>query len=356
MSTLQQIADDYFAGAGGWDLAARMLGIEARGIENMKAARATRDAAGLITQHDDVWSFRPDGKARGQIASPPCPTFSQAGKGSGRKALDSVLAAIADGAYKSLDDLRAYPVSDDDDRTRLVLTPLHFATQYDYEWLAWEQVTTVLPVWEACADVLRAEGWHVVTGIVSSEQYGVPQKRRRAVLLAHRSRPVALPTPTHSAYYPRDPERLDAGVLPWVSMADALGIEPGDAADLTLRMTKMENSAVRTATQPAPTIAFGHDANSARWFRGDEWIFHRPATTVVGSFKPEIVAAPGYRTTVSRQNAEGSVPVSIAEAGILQSFPADYPWQGAKGKQYLQAGNAVPVLLAKALLQVVATP
>lgn len=126
-------------------------------------------------------------------------------------------------------------------------------------------------------------------------------------------------------------------------LAEALGLE---AADVVLRMTKMANSAVRPAGHPAPTIAFGHDANSARWFKGDEWMFHRPATTVVGTFRPDIIAAPGYRTDISRQNAPDSVQVTIHEAGVLQSFPADFPWQGAKGKQFLQAGNAVPPGLA----------
>lgn len=318
MSNRQNTADDYFAGPGGWDLAAQDLGIDSRGIENSKPARATRDAAGLVTIHDDVWTFVPDGKAAGSIDSPPCPTFSQAGQGAGRKALDTVLEAIDVGAFKSLDDLRAYPVSDDDDRTRLVLTPLHFATQYDYEWLAWEQVPTVLPVWQAAQSVLAANGWHARVGLVHAEQYGTPQARTRAVLLARRDRMPAWPRATHSLFHRRDPERLDpAPLLPWVSLADALPHRD----DL-----------------PA-------------------WAHTRPATTVVGTFRPDVLAAPGYRTNVSRQNAPDSVTISVAEAGVLQGFPADYPWvggpKGGDGPKYLQAGNAIPVPLAKALLQAV---
>jgi len=375
-------ADDGFAGAGGWDLAARELGIEARGIENMKEARATRDAAGLVTIHDDVWTFVPDGAAVGKIDSPPCQTFSAAGKGAGRKALEDVLRGIRDNYYTSIDHLHFLGEEVGDSRTSLVLTPLHFATQYDYEWLAWEQVPTVLPVWEACAEVLRAQGWSVWTGLLQAEMYGVPQTRKRAFLLASRTRTVAPPTPTHSRYYSRTPDKLDAGVQKWVSMAEALGwglsgraaptvtgggTETGGAepiaklARYTDRAHWLQSPSgitgpcVRPVDHPAATVtgadnyyAFTSDQWTERNPERDmpSWCWARPSTTIVGSFKPEIVAAPGYRTTVSRQNAPNSVRVTVHEAGVLQSFPADYPWQGAKGKQFLQAGNAVPPGLA----------
>jgi DNA (cytosine-5)-methyltransferase 1 len=133
---------------------------------------------------------------------------------------------------------------------------------------------------------------------------------------------VRPPTPTHSRYYPRSPERLDEGVVKWVSMAEALGWGEHPERPDVIRMTKQANSAVRSVDQPAPTIAFGHDANSARWFHGDDWQGH----------VPEVVTP-------------DSVRVTVEEAATLQSFPP-MPWQGAKGKKFLQVGNAVPPLLA----------
>ncbi|MEV8761048.1 DNA cytosine methyltransferase, partial [Klebsiella pneumoniae] len=96
-----------------------------------------------------------------------------------------------------------------DDRTALVLTPLAHVHRDRPMFVTWEQVPPVLPVWEACAEVMRDMGYSVWVGIIRAEQYGVPQTRRRAVLIARADGiDAAPPTPTHSRYYEREPQRL----------------------------------------------------------------------------------------------------------------------------------------------------
>lgn len=244
------IALDLFAGSG-WGVACRRLGIEEYGVEIMPEAIATREANGMETIFTDVWDgledrlspvslaayeeWRAAGGSASEfrsmlIASPPCQTFSVAGKGAGRKALDEVLHLVSiiheswlQGKEFDATHLRNYAALGDE-RTALVLTPLLYALRDLPTYIALEQVPTVLPVWEACAEVLRDAGYSVVTSVLHAEQYGVPQTRKRAILIARRDgREAKMPTPTHSKYYPRDPKRLDDGVEKWVSMAEALG-------------------------------------------------------------------------------------------------------------------------------------
>lgn len=323
------IADDLFAGAGGWDLAAAQLGIHARGVEIMPEARATRLAAGLKTIHDDAWTYAPDGSADGLIASPPCQTFSTAGLGDGTDALLAVLDAVLhSGKWQDMHHLRRLAAATDR-RTALVLLPLHFATKNPYRWLAWEQVPPVLPIWEACAGVLQAEGWSTWTGVVSAEQYGVPQCRRRAILIASRDREVGRPVPTHSAYHPQAPAELDPAVKGWVSMAEAVG-------------WGMTN-------RPAFNVLGGGERAS---FAGAEW-GGAPTRLALLEFAEAgdplaWVPRPRWRRHADRNDA---IRVSPAEAGVLQTFPRDYPWQGTNSMRYLQAGNAVPPALAHAVLR-----
>lgn len=223
------IALDLFAGTG-WGVACQRLGIDEYGVEIMPEAIATREANGMHTAYHDVW----DGllgmpKAEWNnlvfdmhIASPPCQTFSAAGSGTGRKALLEVLGLIDSQAYRNPKILHHFG-NLHDPRTALVLTPLAHVYRDLPRLVVWEQVPPVLPVWERAAEEMREWGYSVVTGILNAEQYGVPQTRKRAILIARWDGEARMPTPTHSRYYPRDPSRLDPDVLPWVSMAEALG-------------------------------------------------------------------------------------------------------------------------------------
>ncbi|GGH93904.1 DNA cytosine methyltransferase [Arthrobacter liuii] len=327
---------DLFAGTG-WGVACQRLGIKESGVEIMPEAVATRAANGMETIYHDVWDgitltaeqhldqYGPYGLL---IASPPCQTFSLAGKGAGRAALNEVLEAIDLHAYKDADALRAFGEKHDP-RTALVLTPLAYIWRDRPRLVAMEQVPTVLPVWEACAEVMREWGYEVKTEILNAEQYGVPQTRKRAILVARRGGSVHLPTPTHSRYYSRTPEKLDPGVKKWVSMAEALGW--GDA-DRTICHGVQKHSARRPMTEPAATIAFGHDSASVGF-----------ASANVGDHL-------GLRAA---KRDGGFVPVTVEQAAVLQSYPgmlrSNYGTGGdASNRGERSADQPAPTLTSKA--------
>lgn len=210
---------DLFAGPGGWDVAAAELGVSPIGVEHDAAACATRAAAGHLTIRQDV-STLDTARFRslvGLIASPPCPTFSMAGKGEGRAELPSLVSHV----LACADGWKPYVAAEGSDpRSRLVLEPLRFALECFPEWVTLEQVPEVMPVWDAYAHVLRGAGYSVWCGVLNAADYGVPQTRRRAILIASRTRVVSAPAPTHAK---GGEVGLFGELAPWVSMADALG-------------------------------------------------------------------------------------------------------------------------------------
>lgn len=366
---------DLFCGAGGWASGMEMLGVDPAdtlGIDFDQHAAATHEAAGFPTLHADLSDLDPlevaDGRVvDGLIASPPCQAFSLAGKGAGRDAIAGLLAHID----SCMDGWHTPPaaICTEDVRADLTLEPLRWAAALNPRWCAFEQVAPTLPAWEHIARVLEAWGYSTWTGVLSAERYGVPQTRKRAILLARRDGiPAAPPAPSHTAYVPSLPDggrvpeaSLFGDVLePWVSMADALGWT-GPHAEFVAN-DRQANAAVRGVDEPAPTIKGGHDtANRV-------WVSERPATTVQTG---NVVTGPGHHApfgdapgTQTRTDGGDAVPgaspdstkgvrVTVEQAAALQSFPAHWPWQGSKTAKYRQIGNAVAPMFGAAVLATV---
>lgn len=371
---------DLFAGSGGWDLAAQRMGLEGTGLELNSDACKTRKAAGFATYEGDLrhrMSYHMN--EQGLIASPPCQSFSMAGNGKGREEMDKILDTIRSWSWAPKEPFA-------DPNTGLILEPLRWimnraACNRNFRWIAMEQVVPCLPIWQAYATLLEEIGYFTAVGIVNAEQHGVPQTRRRAVLMAHLDRNVFLPKPTHSRYYPRNPSKLDEGVKKWVSMAEALGwgqdiesvrtsygrpkddpqngthlIDPAERPAHTVtgkvgawQMLSNYNTGgvsgqkgVRSDDEPAPTITSHINRNKI-------WFHERPATTV--NCDPRISQPGHHDPNESGSQQRDAIRVTPEEAGVLQSFPRDFPWQGTRTSQYQQVGNAIPPLMAQAVLE-----
>ncbi|MCX4681662.1 DNA cytosine methyltransferase [Streptomyces sp. NBC_01433] len=330
---------DLFGGPGGWDVSAQRLGLPVTGIENDHSACETRRAAGLGTVEGDVRAYGPADfpTATDLIGSPPCQPYSIGGKGAGRRALDTVLHFASLLAARK--DIRSGLATLDDERTGLVLEPLRWALEAldigrPYRTVMLEQVPTVLPVWEAVAHILRAEGYTVVTTRLHAEEHGVWQTRSRAVLVARLGDEAALPTPTHRRYS-RTTEQNggDLALRPWVSMAQGIGWGMTHRPALTV--------AVGTAAGgPDPSCVGGSGSRATLYGERDagRWIAD---TRLV-----DADSLPAYRG-----GRKDMIRVSVADAAALQTFPPDHPFQGPKTKQYEQIGNAMPPALADAVIR-----
>lgn len=356
---------DLFAGPGGLDIAATIMkgeGVESIGVEWDDATRATRAAAGLLTTEvKDVAELGPCDPsvyaATVLTGGPPCQSFSVAGNREGHQALEDVkrLAtrlvghedeASFDVAWKEVKD-ETDAMSDN--RTGFVLQPLRWIMEADlkrkrpYKVIVLEQVPTVLPVWKHFAQLLRGAGYAAEAHVLHTEDFGVPQTRRRAVLIAQYDptnvdRKPLFPEATHQRYRkgavrlpPGDAAQkaslFDDDVKPWVSMGDAL--------------------AGTRKTEFVMVSNYGSGGDPKKRGRRESG---EPAPTVTGKVRRN-------RLYTLRKDGAGEIVLrpedelerlSPREAGLLQSFPAEYPWRSTDVAQ--QIGNAIPPRLSLHIL------
>lgn len=309
---------DLFGGAGGWSVGAGVDHDPILALELDPAAAQTHRAAhgrSSVLETDLAYAH-PTRVANGAyveglIASPPCQTFSRAGKMSGLPQIEQLREAvkIIDWGRPAGTAITATRLTQADERTLLVLQPMRWIAALEKAgklgWVVMEEVPLVLPIWQAYQDALRRRGFSVWTGLLNAVDFGVAQERVRAVLIASRYTAVGRPTSPEPRRAIRDV--VDVGQLPidvvlkpgsWVGSSRGRGLARVDG--------------------PAPTLAFGNDSS------GWEWIV--PGTT--------------YATGVT-----------FAQMSALQGFPEHYPWYGSRTKVAAQIANAIPPPMAAEILR-----
>lgn len=208
---------------------------------------------------------------------------------------------------------------------------------------------------EPFADFLKTlqdNDYHVVYDVLNCADYGVPQRRRRLVLLASRLGKIELPKPTHP------------GAKYWVTVRQAISLLPplqdgethaGDRLHKTARMSPLNKDRVRSSREggtwrdwPEGLIADCHQKESGKHSSGvyGRMTWDKPAptmTTLCCGFGNGRFGHP-----------EQDRAISLREAAIFQSFPVDYRF-APEGQDVVMRhasrliGNAVPPKLGEAV-------
>lgn len=243
-----------------------------------------------------------------------------------------------------------------DDRWRLLRTFASLVEAVRPEFVTMENVPGLAAhdVFARFIGTLRRCGYDVSYGVLDCERYGVPQRRRRLVLIASRLGPAALPQPLPN---PPLTVRETIGHLPPI---EAGGPPPADdplhiAAGLSpknLERIKHSKPGGTWRDWPAHLRAECHRKRSGRTYpsiygrmRWDE-----PAPTIT-------TQCYGYGNG-RFGHPEQNRAISLREAALLQSFPAWWQFVPPNRKAEFTPvgraiGNAVPPKLAEAIGRVV---
>lgn len=327
---------DFFSGCGGTSQGMREAGLRVRfgidlDIDATRTYRANFPRAGFI-QRDirslkvkDLAPYVTEGNARPMLfgACAPCQPFS-----------------------KQRHDRRR------NDRREGLLGEFHrFVKSYLPEYVFVENVPglqsiddTRGPFAELLKLLTKLGYWHSHE-IIHACHYGVPQRRRRLVLIASRLGPISFPEPTHGPAKERAlPTVWEAiGHLPPIKAGQSHPEVPNHQAanlsDLNLKRIKATKSGSPRTGWPRELMLDCHES-------------HTGHTDVYGRMVKDLPSAALTTRCISLSNGRFGHPVqhraiSVREAACLQTFPMDFEFFGGLTSMSRQVGNAVPVEVAR---------
>lgn len=193
---------------------------------------------------------------------------------------------------------------------------------------------------------LKRQGYKVSSGVVDCQRYGVPQRRRRLVILASRLGPIHIPAPSHGDGADQLPLST---VWEWIGHLPPLtaGEEHPDVPNHLVSAVTSRNLERLRATPPGGNRFDWPDDLQLKCHRN-----HDGHSDVYGRMHADGPAP--VLTTKCTSISNGRFghpyedrPISVREAACLQTFPEDFVFDGGIKSATRQIGNAVPVLLAK---------
>lgn len=207
------------------------------------------------------------------------------------------------------------------------------------------------PIYGEFMDGLEAAGYETTEAKVYCPIYGVPQTRRRLVVLASKRGPISLPPPTHEKEGFETVEKALAGLPPVGTGKE----HSGDPLHVTRNLTELNLRRVRASKPggtwedwPAELRLACHDRATGSTFKSvyGRMLPSEPSPTITTEF---------YNLGTGRfVHPTEDRGLSLREGALLQTFPKDYRFV-EDGKRVSMSmlgrhiGNAVPVNLGEAI-------
>ncbi len=341
-------AVDVFAGGGGLSLGATRAGFSVRTAVELDPEAATtyrRNHPGVLVLERDVREVH----GRDLVDQPP------------NRELDLLMGCAPCQGFCSL----TLKNRTEDPRNRLVLEMARLIEETTPTAVIMENVAGLATrgrvLLQEFLERLRAAGYRARWWIVQMADYGVPQNRRRLVLLAGHGFEISLPGATHA----RMP-KPGSGRQPWRTLRDVID---GERVPATLSaawrnrgpqvanwhivrdLEPQTRRRLRAALPGRTRLELGEDLLPA-CHRGNYEGFRNVYTRMAWDQLPVTITA-GCTTPAKGRFGHPDprrTTISVREAATIQTFPKGYRFASHKIDRVCEMiGNAVPPLFAEAL-------